>query len=113
MKTQPKLYYYMSNWHHYLISKIDESWYWVFDLCTIRYTEERWKTLEEAIEKCSMYYKNLFVFNTYSELFKHMLENENNYNFFDPLQEKNLIERESFQKEKSKVFIENFEKIRK
>ena len=97
---QPKLYYYMQNSHHYLISKIDSTWYWIFDLSTIRYTEERWETLDEAIEKCKKYYKTLKVFDTYRELFLYMLEMEKWFDFMDMFWDKNLVERESLHESK-------------
>lgn len=97
---QPKLYYFMQWSHHYLISKIDKKWYWVFDLCTIRSTDARWDTLEEAIEWCKQFYKKLYVFDTYRELFSHMLNSEYDLDHIDLFWDKNLVERESLHESK-------------
>lgn len=98
--VQPKLYYFMANAHHYLISKIDDEWYWVFDLCTIRSTDERWNTLEEAIKNSEKYYKELHIFDTYRELFAYMLKQEIEFDFMDLFEDKNLVERESLHESK-------------
>lgn len=102
--TQPKLYYFISNAHHYLISAIDKDSYGIFDLCTTRYTEDRWETLEKALEWAKKYYKPswYYEFNTYRELFKKMLENELDFDIIDLFWDKDLIERASLHEEKSK-----------
>lgn len=99
---QPKLYYFMSNSHHYLISRIDKDSYWIFDLCTIRYTDDRWKTLEDALEWAKKYYKTLYTFSTYRELFSHLLKEEMEFDIMDIFWDKDLVERESLHDKKAK-----------
>ena len=97
---QPKLYYYMWNSHHYLISRIDEKTYWIFDLTTNRYTDERWDTLKKAIKWVEKYTSNLRIFDTYRQLFEEILRLEYDYDIMDLYWDKNLIERESLHNEK-------------
>jgi len=104
--TQPKLYYFMQNSHHYLISRIEKNGFWIFDLCTIRYTSERYRTLDEAIEQWKNHYKTLHVFDTYRELFAFMLNQELEFDIMDLFWDKNLVERESAHKQKAEKIIQ-------
>lgn len=92
---QPKLHYMMNNSHHYFIWRITEKEYWIYDLCTTRYTDERWATLDEAINECWKKYWAVLEFNTYIDLFEYMSSLEAWYNIIDLFWDKNLIERES------------------
>lgn len=103
--NQPKLYYFMQNSHHYLISRIDEDSFWIFDMCTIRYTSERYRTLDEAIEQWKKYYKTLYTFGTYRELFAFMLQQEMDFDIMDLFWDKNLVERESLHQNKVEKII--------
>ena len=94
------IYYFMNSSHHNFIWRIDENSYWVYDLSTVRYTADRWDTLENAIEWCKKYYKELHEFKTYTELFTYLLESEKHYDIIDMYWDKNLIERESLHDEK-------------
>jgi hypothetical protein len=99
---QPKLYYFMQNAHHYLISRIDKDNYWIFDICTTRYTGERWKTLKWALKWAKQYTNKVEEFETYSELFEYVLNMEKEFDVIDLYWDKNLVERESLHNKKVK-----------
>ena len=105
-EKQPKLYYFMNNGHHCFIWRIEKDAYWVYDLCTTRYTDERWVKLEEAIKYCKRYWK-IQEFNTYREVLAYMTWLESWYDFMDLYWDKNLIERESLQNDKVKEIHSN------
>lgn len=98
---QPKLYYFMNWSHHHFIWRIDENTFWIYDLCTTRYTEDRFKTLDEALSFAKSNWK-VEEFKTYRNCFERMLELEFYYDTFDLYEEKDLVERESLHEKKSK-----------
>jgi len=96
-KNETKIYCFIQDAHYFFISKLDSKSYWIFDLCTNRYNNERWVTLEDAIEWCKKYYKELKEFSTYRELFTYILKSEMDFDIMDIIGQKNILDRKTYQ----------------
>lgn len=94
MALEDKLYAFVMNSHYHLITKIDRKGYGVVDLCTNRYTEHRFPTLEKCLKWAVKKWK-VQEFNTYRELFQFFLDEEKTYDVMDLFKVKDVIDRET------------------
>lgn len=90
----PKLYAFIANSHYHIITKIDEDKFGVIDLCTMRYSTERFSTLEGCL-KWAVKNWRVNEFNTYRELFQFFLDEEKTYDVMDLFKVKDIIDRQT------------------
>lgn len=90
----PKLYAFIANCHYHIITLIDKDKFGVIDFCTMRYSTERFSTLEDCLKWAVKKWK-VKEFNTYRELFKFLLEEDKHYDYLDLFKVKDVIDRQT------------------
>lgn len=90
----PKLYAFIANCHYHIITKIDKDKFGVVDLCTMRYSTERFNTLEDCL-KWAVKNWQVKEFDTYRKLFQFLLEEDNGYDILDVFKVKDVIDRQT------------------
>lgn len=90
----PKLYAFIANCHYHIITLIDKDKFGVIDLCTMRYSTERFNTLEDCLKWAVKKWK-VQEFNTYRELFQFFLNEDKGYDILDLFHVKDVIDRQT------------------
>lgn len=102
-----KLYAFVVKSHYNLITKIDKDSYGIVDICTHRFTEDRFSTFYECLYWAMRTWASVKEYNTYREMFAYFLKYEQDFNILDLFKVKDIVDRQTL------VDDEYVDKVRK